>query len=72
MDTLRNGIRVLGISIMNSELMYSFLMGVGWFFLVGWAISLLVACASVFQKDQAVQFAGVPEKIRGKLGRKQQ
>jgi len=72
MDTLRNCIRVLGVSIMNSELMYSFLMGVGWFFLVGWAIALLVACASVFQKDHTVQFAGVPDKIRGKLRLKQE
>jgi hypothetical protein len=70
MDTLRNGIRVLGVSIMNSELVYSFLMGVGWFFLVGWAVALLVACASEFQKDRTVQFAGVPDKIRGKLGLK--
>lgn len=52
---------------MNSELVYSFLMGVGWFFLLGWAIALMVACASVFRQDQTVQFAGIPEKLKGKL-----
>lgn len=44
---------------MNSELMYSFLMGMGWFFLLSWAVALLVACASVFKQDRgAVQLAG--------------
>jgi hypothetical protein len=33
---------------MNSETVYSLLMGLGWFFLLGWAIALLAACASVF------------------------
>ena len=54
---------------MNSELMYSFLMGMGWFFLASWALALLVACASVFRSDRIVQFAGVVEKVpRNKLG----
>jgi hypothetical protein len=54
---------------MNSELMYSFLMGVGWFFLAGWALALLVACASVFRNDHSVQFAGFGGKVPGsKLG----
>jgi hypothetical protein len=44
---------------MNSELMYSFLMGMGWFFLLSWAVALLVACASVFRQDRGgVQLAG--------------
>ena len=50
---------------MNSELMYSFLMGMGWFFLAGWALALLVACASVFRNDRSVQFAGFGGKVPG-------
>jgi hypothetical protein len=66
MDTLRNSLRVVGAAFMNSELVYSFLMGMGWFFLVSWAIALLVACASVFRQDGNVEFAGVSHKIRGR------
>jgi hypothetical protein len=64
-DTLRNSIHDLGVEFMNSEMVYSFLMGMGWFFLLGWAIALVVACASVFRHDAKVQFAGFPGKIRG-------
>jgi hypothetical protein len=53
MDTLRNGFRLVGAALMNSELVYSFLMGMGWFFLMGWAIALLVACASAFRQERA-------------------
>lgn len=63
-DTLRNGLRVVGSSVMNSEVVYSFLIGMGWFFLVGWALALLVACVSVFRPDGAVQFAGISDKVR--------
>jgi hypothetical protein len=50
---------------MNSELMYSFLMGMGWFFLLSWAVALVVACASVFRQDrEVVQLAG----SRGQTG----
>jgi hypothetical protein len=59
MDTLRSSIRLFGAAVMNSELMYSFLMGMGWFFLLSWAVALLVACASVFRQDRGgVQLAG--------------
>jgi hypothetical protein len=51
MDTLRNALRVVGSALMNSEMVYSFLMGIGWFFLLGWAFALVVACASVFRQD---------------------
>jgi hypothetical protein len=61
MDTLRNGVRVIGAGLMNSEMVYSFLMGMGWFFLLGWAVALVVACASVFRQD--VRFAGMPGKL---------
>jgi hypothetical protein len=64
-DTLRNSVRDLGAAVMNSEMVYSFLMGMGWFFLLGWAIALVVACASVFRQDAKMQFAGLPGKIRG-------
>lgn len=63
-DTLRNSVRDLGAAFMNSEMVYSFLMGMGWFFLLGWAVALVVACASVFRQDAKVQFAGLPGKIR--------
>ena len=64
-DTLRNSVHELGAAFMNSEMVYSFLMGMGWFFLLGWAIALVVACASVFRQDAKMQFAGLPGKIRG-------
>ena len=51
MDTLRNGLRVVGSALMNSEMVYSFLMGIGWFFLLGWVVALVIACASVFRQD---------------------
>jgi len=52
---------------MNSEMVYSFLMGMGWFFLVGWAVALVVTCASVFRHDRAVRFAGLSDKVRGAI-----
>ena len=56
---------------MNSEMVYSFLMGMGWFFLLGWAVALLVACASVFRQEGAVQFVGASDRGRsGKLALK--
>ena len=68
MDTLRSGVRVVGSALMNSELVYSFLMGMGWFFLLGWAVALVVACASVFRQDRGARFAGVTDKLhRGDL-----
>ena len=56
---------MIGAAFMNSELVYSFLMGMGWFFLVGWALALLLACASVFRQDGRVRLrllreSGVP------------
>ncbi|HST11818.1 MAG TPA: hypothetical protein VLL05_15690 [Terriglobales bacterium] len=63
MDTLRSGVRVIGSALMNSEMVYSFLMGIGWFFLLGWAVALVVACASVFRQDYGVRFAGLPDKL---------
>lgn len=61
-DTLRNSLRVVGAAIMNSEMVYSFLIGMGWFFLLGWAVALVVACASVFRQEGAVQMAGAAHK----------
>jgi hypothetical protein len=63
MDTLRSALRVIGSAFMNSEVVYSFLMGMGWFFLVGWAVALVVACASVFRQDRGVRFAGMAGKL---------
>ncbi len=68
METLRNSLRILAGALMNSELVYSFLMGMGWFFLMGWAIALLVACASAFRQDRTVRLAGVsPDGRSGRL-----
>jgi uncharacterized RDD family membrane protein YckC len=64
MDTLRSTFRLIGVTFMNSELVYSFLMGIGWLFLISWAVALLVACASVFRQDQTAQLAGT----RGRTG----
>ncbi|MGC2196678.1 MAG: hypothetical protein WA628_18535 [Terriglobales bacterium] len=71
MDTLRNSVRMVGALLVNSEMVYSFLMGVGWFFLLGWAVALVVACVAVFRRDGRVEFQGVPDKVRGKLAVKQ-
>jgi len=63
MDTLRSGCRLIGSTFMNSEMVYSFLMGMGWFFLLGWAVALVVACASVFRRERHVRFAGLHGKL---------
>jgi hypothetical protein len=61
MDTLRNTARIVTAALLNSELVYSLLIGMGWFFLMGWAIALVVACAAAFRKDQTVQLAGASQ-----------
>jgi hypothetical protein len=63
MDTLRSGFRVIGSTFTNSEMVYSFLMGMGWFFLLGWAVALVIACASVFRRERRVRFAGMHGKL---------
>jgi hypothetical protein len=65
METLRN-VRSLGAAIVNSELAYAFLMGMGWFFLVGWLVALAVAYAKAFQGDQPLQWAVVPDRTAKK------
>jgi len=64
MDTLRSSFRLLGAAFMNSELVYSFLMGMGWFFLAGWAVALLVTCASVFRQDRRCSSSGLRTRFR--------
>jgi len=54
MDTLRNGARVAVATFANSELVYSLLMGMGWFFLTSWAVALVVACASAFRQERSL------------------
>ena len=51
MGTLRSALRFVGTTFADSEMVYSFLMSLGWFFLLGWAISLIVACISVFRHE---------------------
>jgi hypothetical protein len=67
METLRN-VRSIGAAIVNSELAYAFLMGMGWFFLVGWLVALAVAYAKAFQGDQPLQWAVVPNRTAKKSG----
>ncbi len=63
-DTLRSSVRLAGAALVNSEIVYSFLMGMGWFFLSGWAVALVVACTSVFRQDEKEKLVGVPGKLR--------
>jgi len=42
--------RAIGVA-MNAEVLYAFLMGTGWFFLVGWLLALVIAYAKAFQRD---------------------
>jgi hypothetical protein len=34
-----------------SDVVYFFLMALGWFFLVGWSVALLTACAIAFRQE---------------------
>jgi hypothetical protein len=36
---------------MSSEILYFCLMGLGWFFLLGWALALVAACTIVFRQS---------------------
>ena len=40
---------------MNSELVYSFLMGIGWLFLISWAVALLVAWFEKYLDDGPIE-----------------
>jgi hypothetical protein len=51
-----------GTIIMNSEMIYAFLMGTGWFFLIGWLVALIVAYAKAFQNDEAGRTMSVSAK----------
>jgi hypothetical protein len=67
MHSWLNRLYLQGANWMNSEMVYSLLMGMGWFFLVGWAVALVVTCASVFRHDRTVQFAGLSDKVRAAI-----
>ena len=43
--------RVLGIESVNGEMLYAFLMGTGWFFLLGWLLGLVIAYVKVFREE---------------------
>ena len=47
---------------MNSELIYAFLMGMGWFFLLGWLVALGVAYVKAFQGEPPVHWVVVPDR----------
>jgi hypothetical protein len=61
METLRN-VRSLGAAFVNSELVYAFLMGMGWFFLIGWLVALAVAYVKAFRGEQPVQWAVISDR----------
>lgn len=44
-------LRVLGIESVNGEMLYAFLMGTGWFFLLGWLLGLVIAYVKVFREE---------------------
>jgi hypothetical protein len=67
MNSWLSRIWLQGANWMNSEVVYSLLMGLGWFFLVGWAVALVATCASVFRRDAGGQFPGLSEKVRGAI-----
>lgn len=63
--------RAYGVA-MNSEMLYAFLMGTGWFFLMGWLLAVVVAYAKAFQGDQADGWANPSTKsgrLKGNLAR---
>ena len=43
---------------MSSDILYFCLMGLGWFFLLGWALALVAACTIAFRQGPSVQQAG--------------
>jgi hypothetical protein len=43
---------------MSSDILYFCLMGLGWFFLLGWALALVAACTIAFRQSPPVQSAG--------------
>ena len=53
---------------MNSELVYAFLMGMGWFFLIGWVVALMVAYVKAF-RGEPVQWPMIPDRrLKPRLG----
>jgi hypothetical protein len=54
---------------MNSELLYFCLMGLGWLFLIGWAVALVTACAIAFRQNPSPPNSASPgPQIAGKVG----
>jgi len=51
----------------NSELIYAFLMGMGWFFLIGWLVALAVAYVKAFRREKPVHWVVIPDR-RSKPG----
>ena len=49
---------------MNSEMIYAFLMGTGWFFLIGWLVALIVAYAKAFQNEDAGRHISISAKAK--------
>ena len=42
---------------MSGDILYFCLMGLGWFFLLGWALALVAACTIAFRQGPPVQSA---------------
>jgi hypothetical protein len=53
----------LGAAIMNTELVYAFLMGTGWFFLISWLVAIGIAYAKAFGGDPQWERMAVPKRI---------
>ena len=48
---------------MNTELVYAFLMGTGWFFLISWLVAIGIAYAKAFGGDPQWEGMAVPKRI---------
>jgi hypothetical protein len=43
---------------MSSDILYFCLMGLGWFFLLGWVLALVAACTIAFRQGPSLEGAG--------------
>ena len=43
---------------MSGDILYFCLMGLGWFFLVGWALALVAACTIAFRQGPSPEGVG--------------
>ncbi len=53
---------------MNGDVMYFVLLGVGWFFLLGWVLALATACALAFRREPEGEHMDSAPRPLGKHG----